>query len=145
MTAAAAPPPRRDPGPADAGQEDGLLLASALVGTLAMEASLITQALQALQGQLGDMLGPVALRDEDMRRLQGLDELTQRVADLSAILEAAGREMDTRDRITVAPLTRAARLAHSRALVAGLDLTRSHDRPLGEHGDPGAAEPVTFF
>jgi hypothetical protein len=110
-----------------------------------MEASLISQGLTSLQASLGNLLGQAKLTDKDISDIQSLDELTQRIADLSAILDTAGQSMDARDRLFVSPLLEIAKLAHSRALVAGLDLTRSHEKPLGEHGDPSAADPVTFF
>lgn len=99
-------------------------MSAALLGTLAIEAGLVSQALSAFQNRIGDMLVKPELDDEDIAHLQMLDQLTQRVADLAAVLDTAGQGVDTRDRLTVRPLLSSAKLAHTRTLISGLDLTR---------------------
>ena len=56
----------------------------AFMGALAVEAGLVSQALNLFQRRLGKMLGRSELTDTDIADLQGLDQLTQRVADLGA-------------------------------------------------------------
>lgn len=126
-------------------ENPGLLMSAALLGTLAIEAGLVAQALSAFQNRVGDMLVKPELDDDDIAHLQMLDQLTQRVADLAAVLDTAGQGVDTRDRLTVRPLLLSAKLAHTKTLIHGLDLTR----PLGQDNGAAAecqdAEDVTLF
>lgn len=138
MTAAPAPT-------ADSNAPDGAIDLRALLGVLSVEAGLVTQDLVQLQTRLGDMLGQGSLSDKNIADLQGLDQLTQRVADLAAILDAAGASLPQVPAVPLEPLLHVAKLEHSRRLLIGIDLNRSHDRPLGEHGDPHAGDPITFF
>lgn len=120
-------------------------MSAALLGTLAIEAGLVAQALTAFQDRLGDMLIKPDLDDDDIADIQLLDQLTQRVADLAAVLDTAGQGVDTRDRLTVRPLLSSAKLAHTRTLIHGLDLTRGLEaEDLGASPSPDGDD-LTLF
>lgn len=123
----------------------GQVIAGALLGTLAIEAGLVAQSLSQLQNRVGDMLIKPELDDEDIAQLQLLDQLTQRVADLSAVLDVAGQDVRRDDNLSSAALIAVAKLDHTRSLIAGLDLNPdTSDAPLNRSGE-NAADSITFF
>lgn len=125
--------------------DTGQVIAGALLGTLAIEAGLVAQSLSQLQNRVGDMLVKPELDDEDIAQLQLLDQLTQRVADLSAVLDVAGQDVRGDDNLSSKALIAAAKLDHTRSLIAGLDLDRENTEPLTGPPSEDAADSITFF
>lgn len=125
--------------------EDRQIIPGALLGTLAIEAGLVAQSLSQLQNRVGDMLLKPELDDDDIAQLQLLDQLTQRVADLSSVLDVAGQSIDNAAGLASAPLLVAAKLAHTRSLISGLDLGATPDTEQASSAEEGSADSIMFF
>lgn len=135
--------PNREPA-ADP-QGAGEVIAGALLGTLAIEAGLVAQSLSQLQNRVGDMLLKPELDDDDIAQLQLLDQLTQRVADLSAVLDVAGQDVRGIDAISANALMDVAKLDHTRSLISGLDLTGGSTNRESAQAEDDSADEITFF